>query len=191
MPPDEPRRVVRGVIGTARNTTKGNIMGMDVFGTSGNYFRRSVWGWRPLADFCIQFAPSITAACEHWHTNDGDGLDETGATALADVLDAALADGRAQSYVAIRDAEIAALPRKLCHICQGSGVRTDKVGRDAGQDTRVIDTPGHPRYRDTGWCNGCDGLGTVPSYDTFYRLDVTDIAEFAAFLRACGGFQIC
>lgn len=54
-------------------------MGMDVYGNhptgkTGEYFRNNVWWWRPLAVYCCQVAPDITAHCEHWQSNDSDGL---------------------------------------------------------------------------------------------------------------------
>ena len=55
-------------------------MGMDVYGRNpttkqGEYFRNNVWWWHPLADYCTSVAPDITAQCNSWHHNDGDGLD--------------------------------------------------------------------------------------------------------------------
>jgi hypothetical protein len=165
---------------------------MDVYGANpGTYFRRNVWGWHPLAEFCISLAPDITAACEQWHSNDGDGLDAAHSLALARELREALTDGRAAAYVATRDHALKALPDERCHICGGTGIRNDERGRQMGQDIRVIDEAGHPRHGQTGWCNGCDGRGAVRPWPTCYCLEVSDIAEFAAFLEACGGFEIC
>lgn len=165
-------------------------MEMDVYGTSGNYFRRNVWGWRPLADFCLWLAPQITAPCRHWHSNDGDGLDAGHAKRLSDAIVDAIADGRAASYIAARDAKLAALPTITCSQCGGSGVRCDDIGRKQGMTTRIIRQHGHARYGQTGWCNGCDGVGTTPSYDTWYTLTLDDVAEFASFLAESGGFKI-
>ena len=77
-------------------------MGMDVYGNApttkeGEYFRRNIWGWHPLAVVVQTLAPAITRPCVNWHSNDGDGLDAEGATKLADALEAAIADGRAGS----------------------------------------------------------------------------------------------
>jgi len=65
-------------------------MGMDVYGNAptqkeGEYFRNNIWWWHPLADYIELVAPDEAAACEHWHSNDGDGLD-TGIGA-ADLMD--------------------------------------------------------------------------------------------------------
>ena len=66
-------------------------MGFDIYGADpvteeGKYFRNNVWWWRPLANYCLEVAPDATAACTHWHSNDGAGLSAEGALALADAL---------------------------------------------------------------------------------------------------------
>lgn len=70
-------------------------MGMDVHGKNPRskqveYFRNNVWWWHPLADFCVKVAPEVCSACECWHSNDGDGLDNDGAIALSLSLQAAV-----------------------------------------------------------------------------------------------------
>ncbi len=74
--------------GSRVQPTKAHAMGMDVFGRepkneTGKYFRNNVWYWRPLAELCQGLAPEICKACRYWQSNDGDGLDEAGAEALA------------------------------------------------------------------------------------------------------------
>lgn len=179
-------------------------MGMDVFGKApsaavGEYFRRNVWGWRPLATAITELAPEIAARCTHWQSNDGDGLDSGDAVALADALQAALDDGRVQALIEIRDAMVRALPNETCRLCAGSGKREDTVGVQAGQPTRVceavtvvlhVEHP-HPRAGQVGWCNGCDGRGWNPNFERNYGLDADDVREFITFARASGGFEIC
>ena len=166
-------------------------MGMDVFGKTGNYFRRNVWGWHPLAGYIRDNFPEIAADCQYWHSNDGDGLDADGALALADAIDAAVADGGAARYIAERDAGLAALPNETCRQCSGSGVRTDSVGVSMKQPERRITADGHPRQGQVGWCNGCDGRGFNRPSETHYSIDIDDLREFSAFLRESGGFEIC
>jgi hypothetical protein len=48
----------------------------------------------------------------------------------------------------------------------------------------------HPRAGETGWCNGCDGLGKRRPMSTWYTLDMEDLTEWADFLEASGGFKI-
>lgn len=150
-------------------------MGMDLYGKKplnekGEYFRRNVWGWHPLATFVIDKEPEIAQSCEHWHTNDGDGLDGTASLRLAIRLVQRIEDGSAAEYVAARDKRLAEMPDIECDICNGTG----------------------RRMWDNGWreCNGCAGKGKKRPFETWYRLDVEDIREFSVFLSACGGFQI-
>jgi hypothetical protein len=125
-------------------------MGMDVYGNKpsskvGEYFRRNVWGWRPLADYALEVAPNVAGKCQYWHSNDGRGLGKTDSLALAKELRAALADGRAAKYVADRDVQIAAIPREPCQYCGGTGVRSDEVGKSNGFDKK------NDSRRTTGW----------------------------------------
>jgi hypothetical protein len=67
-------------------------MGFDVYGKAptareGEYFRRNVWGWPPLAYLVTTLCPDEAAACQRWYSNDGDGLDAAGAAALAAKLE--------------------------------------------------------------------------------------------------------
>jgi hypothetical protein len=73
-------------------------MGMDVYGMrpnseTGEYFRRNISGWPPLATLCEMAAPDVCKYCECWYSNDGDGLNERHATDLACILEKAINDG--------------------------------------------------------------------------------------------------
>jgi hypothetical protein len=157
-------------------------MGMDVFGKApvsetGSYFRRSVWGWHPLWDLCVDLVPYLGEAVQFGHSNDGDGLDAEGAAKLAQELGEKLADGTVERYCQTRDAAIAALPDEECRWCKGTGTRTDEVGVKFGYDVK-------------GWCNGCDGKGKVRPFSTSYTVNVQDVEEWVAFLADSGGFAI-
>lgn len=166
-------------------------MGMDVCGKSGAYFRRNIWGWRPLAECVRHIAPDTSRKCKHWFSNDGDGLNARQSKALAVILETALGDGTIAAYIAKRNARLATLTDETCITCHGTGVRDDVVGREQGMPQQIIETAGHPRHGETGWCNGCDGRGRTRPLATWYRLTEDDIREFAAFLRESEGFQIC
>ena len=63
-------------------------MGFDVYGNNpdsaqGTYLRRSIWNWHPLWDYCQSVAPSVTKKVANGHTNEGDGLNDDDALALA------------------------------------------------------------------------------------------------------------
>ena len=84
-------------------------MGMDVFGKAptsrtGEHFLNTIWWWHPLVRYCEDVAPEVTAACDQWRMNDGDGLDAERALMLAARLQEELDSGR----TALAAAELAA-----------------------------------------------------------------------------------
>lgn len=151
-------------------------MGMDVYGEKpkskvGTYFRRNVWGWRPLANYILEAAPgSIIDKCQYWHSNDGDGLPEEQAEELAEFLTGEIESGRAESYVEMRKACLESMPDSECEHCKGTGQRDDQYVK--------------------GKCNACQGLGKVRPFETWYDVTLEDIMEFRDFLAASGGFKI-
>lgn len=179
--------------------TMETTMGMDVYGRkptteAGEYFRRNMWGWRPLAEFVIEKAPEIARYCQHWHSNDGDGLNAAKSRELAGVLRRMVASGEAAEYVTLRDAKLKALPRETCECCDGTGIRTDAIGVEMKMPELIVSRKNgneqNPRLGQTGWCNGCGGWGSREPTAAWYRLDVNDLTEFAEFLEGCGGFKI-
>jgi hypothetical protein len=154
-------------------------MGMDVIGVkptseTGEYFRRNVWRWHPLAEYIMQVAPDTAAACEHWHTNDGAGLNRKASVELARILREEITSGRALKLVHRRNSILSNLPDEECWVCAGTGKRTEPPNVGAGE------LP----------CNGCEATGKVRPDETFFHLDLSDIEEFASFLENCGGFVI-
>jgi hypothetical protein len=176
-------------------------MGIDVFGNSptqesGQHFRRTWWRWRPMAELVCTLEPELTCGCASWQSNDGDGLDAATSIELGKALKASIASGRVRRLIKARDKALAGLPDEACDVCTGTGIRADHRGTEDGQPTRIIgpDTdakPDHPRYGQTGWCNGCNGRGHNPPSATHYHVTIADVREFANFLAACGGFEIC
>lgn len=157
-------------------------MGMDVYGKNpenetGRYFRASVWGWHPLAEYLVEVAPDLMAKVTYLHSNDGDGLDGDDSVTLATALHQALTSGHTAAYVEARDEAIAALPRPTCQFCEGTGTRSDEVGVRLG-------------YADRNWCNACDGKGDTLPWQASYSLNAAFVREFAAFARRSGGFEI-
>ena len=176
-------------------------MGIDVFGNNptaecGEHYRRNWWGWRPLADLVCTLEPELTSACMSWQDNDGDGLDTATSIELAKALKASIASGRARRLIKAREKTVSAMPNNPCQSCEGTGIRCDDVGQAHGFPNRMIGTdteatPKHPRYGQTGWCNGCNGRGHNPPSAAHYHVTIADVREFANFLAACGGFEIC
>jgi hypothetical protein len=79
-------------------------MGMDVYGNDptserGSYFRNNWWWWRPVAYYICEVAPDIASRCEHWQSNEGDGLEEEDCLELADFLQREIDSGRTAVWV--------------------------------------------------------------------------------------------
>jgi hypothetical protein len=155
-------------------------MGMDVYGTNpknqvGEYFRRNVWGWHPLWEYCQDTHPDIANKVEHGHSNDGDGLESADSIKLAKALKKDIRSGSAQKYIEGRDAILDALPDEDCEYCDEKGNR-----EWTENEVTVIKK-----------CNACSGSKKVRPFATWYQLELEDIKEFANFLENCGGFSIC
>lgn len=176
-------------------------MGMDIHGVkptseAGKYFRRNIWGWRPLAQCVTILCPKETALCKHWQSNDGDGLDGPGARDLAVALQDRIDVGDIRTYVKIRDDMLASLPNETCEWCGGTGTRRDSIGVASGQPECKIPADAkwmggaHPRAGQIGSCNACDGRGFNRPNLAAYPLEENDVTEFIEFLRDCGGFEI-
>jgi hypothetical protein len=158
-------------------------MGMDVYGKqpsadAGEYFRNTVWWWHPLWDYVLQLAPWVAAKAPLGHYNDGDGLDATDSARLAAILSEELDAGRTDDYATKYMNALNAIPDEACWLCRGTGVRSDKIGREAGMVER-------------GWCNGCGGKGHDRPHDACYPFSAENVAEFRDFVAASGGFEIC
>ncbi|MET4513736.1 hypothetical protein [Bradyrhizobium sp. I1.7.5] len=98
-------------------------------------------------DYCITVAPGICAACTHWHSNDGDGLDAAGALALADALENEISAKRTQDFERReRSAWEMAFPMEPCDICAGAGV--EMPGPQRGASDR------RERGIECEWCGG-------------------------------------
>jgi hypothetical protein len=172
-------------------------MGMDVMGHSpetetGEYFRANVWYWHPLWDYCMQVHPHLVGDNpEHGHYNDGYGLDAVSSKLLGEALGRDVAEGRARAYVDARNLELSKLERPTCIWCDGTGIRTDQIGVDAGMPDRELEVEmAILTGRTHGYCNGCRGEGKTDHNATLYVLDLETIDEFAQFLIDCGGFGI-
>lgn len=180
------------------DTTKKGVaqMGMDVYGNKpksevGEYFRRNVWGWRPLWQYVENQHSEIAELVQYAQSNDGDGLGARDSKKLANLLLEDYNSGAVAKYVAERNKFLSELPFDDCGLCENTGIRTDKIGVEAGMPTRELE----PDIaiivgRTKGTCNGCNGLGKKESFETSYYLEEDDIKEFAEFLMECGGFKI-
>lgn len=171
-------------------------MGMDVIGQNatdevGEYFRNTVWWWRPLWDYCVELSPET---CEEVDggMNDAAGLDASDASDLAIVLYNEINAGRTAAYERVYNQMIADLPRGECGYCDATGVRTDDVGVQTGMPTKELALEIQIiTGRTHGWCNACGGEGKVDDFRASYHFSVENVRDFADFLASCGGFAIC
>lgn len=169
---------------------------MDVYGKNpvsdaGEYFRNSVWMWRPLWDYCVDLAPDLCAGVSG-HFNDGDGLNEDDAAELAKRLLAELESGRTAEYEKAYYAVLSKIPREKCHYCDATGIRTDSVGVEMGMPTRELDAAvAIVVGRTHGTCNACGGEGLKDALETHYPFAVDNVRRFAEFVVESGGFSIC
>lgn len=136
----------------------------------GRWYQNSWWGWRPVAEYVLEHVSLPEKETEYWGSNDGQKVSAKSAVKIADYIDAALGSGELQTYVAERDAALAALPDEPCEYCKTTGTRHwDDGDRE---------------------CNVCHGNGKVRPVGTWYRLTVEEVKSFGAFCRKSGGFEI-
>ena len=175
-------------------------MGMDVYGVDpttedGAYFRRNVWGWRPLWTLveCIAEDVEFEAIADvSGHFNDGDGLGAIDAVRLGTILNESVENGKAQIWIDLFNKEKEEAPLEDCTICDATGIRTDQIGIESGWHEKAL-TPEIAEVvgREFGSCNGCEGRGKKEAFMTWYGVDLDDVKEFANFVTHSGGFEIC
>jgi hypothetical protein len=161
-------------------------MGMDVYGIKptskvGEYFRRNVWGWHPLWEYCLDLHPDIAGKVKNGHSNDGDGLGLVNAKKLAKKLDNDVKNGVAKKYIDDRNKRIADLSQQLCWLCEGKAT-LNKITLNAVDESSSTKT--------SNQCHVCNGTGFGDDWEKNYYLELEDIVEFSKFLEASGGFQI-
>ncbi len=83
-------------------------MGMDVTGASGNYFRASVWSWRPINVLCEELNQDKQLGLDlsYWGYNDGKGLNtQAECDALANAIEEHVKQGR-QKYIIVSHMQV-------------------------------------------------------------------------------------
>lgn len=174
-------------------------MGMDIYGNKaenekGEYFRNNVWWWRPLANYILAEHFEIASSCDtdEWHSNSGGGLDGEQSLLLAKALRNDLETGRVAEYERQYNEFLSTLVREHCHLCEGTGIRTDKIGVEMEMPTKAL-SPEMVSLtgRSHGTCNACGGVGTKENFNMSYPFTEDNVKEFTEFLTYCGGFRIC
>jgi hypothetical protein len=173
-------------------TQEDQLMGMDVYGKNpksdaGRYFRNNIWWWGPLWTYCCKVGPRVALKVESGFMNDGDGLGARDSKKLADILEGEVLSGRAQL---VEDEAKRRGKQESCPICSGTGrVGIPAQRRDPSRLVRAgkIDAP--PPEPTGKVCPQCEGKGSY--FTTTSPFSVENVKEFIAFLRDCGGFEIC
>jgi hypothetical protein len=83
-------------------------------------------------------------------------------------------------------------PVELGELTVGGWHCNDGYGLDAESSVRLADALDEMLISGEAeaWCDKCNGSGSIPNPETYYRLNLDAIREFSAFARASGGFQI-
>ena len=147
-------------------------MGFDLTGNKakskkGEYFRNNVWWWRPLAEY-VMLNCNVNDFAE-WGFNNGHLVEETEALDIADKLDELIASRETAKYAREYRAMLKKLPKEKCDLCNGTGVRNDKIVQ--------------------GKCNGCV-KGFRDNFAIHYPFSVENVRNFSKFCRDSGGFTI-
>lgn len=176
-------------------------MGMDVYGKNptteeGQYFRRNVWGWHPLWQYCEELHSDICNKVKNGHDNSGDGLGPVNSKKLSKRLSDDIISGRTAEYMQKRNDYLLSLSKEECRVCKGTKIASHSplisamIGIENASGAATMD-PFTSAIITNSTCNVCDDQGLVESFDKHYYLELQDIIDFSVFLNGCGGFSIC
>jgi hypothetical protein len=166
-------------------------MGMDVCGRhprteDGKIFDLNWASWEPLVTYMEHVAPEIVHRCTYWRSNDGDGLNEEDAIALADVLQAELDAGRTEGYFARRYGDARSRSVLLTHRPRfdDEAMRQQKMQQLKAECPDLDD--------DFLRTVGVENVQVVfdEEDDLLRTIGAENVRSFVAFLRECGGFSL-
>jgi hypothetical protein len=115
-----------------------DIVGKAPRNEAGECFRINNRGWYELTDLCFFAAPAICSQIDavHWSVNDGYGLDDPGALALADALEASLDSSVAKHRDALSGQRSAANREELLRFLRRSSCKVVPDWFDIGHADR-------------------------------------------------------
>ena len=176
---------------------------MDVFGKKptskvGEYFRNNVWWWHPLWDYCCMVAGNRLNSDLQMtgHDNSGSGLNGKDSKILAQMLQKEVDSGRTKDYEEKHQQSRKDAPDVPCTICGGTGKRemTKELADSSTTFSKALGIKDNKPEHEIGEefeCNACHGKGTEKPFWTHYPFSEDNVKEFIAFLKDCGGFEIC
>jgi hypothetical protein len=173
-------------------------MGFDIHGKSGNYFRNSVWSWKPLWEFVVKNSKDKLTVqdYEKGFFNDSHVITEGKAKLIAERLGKLLDAGSVRAYKIEYDKKISDMKDVNCDCCNGTGDREDMVFYEKKGKTVTKGTKGAVRVFKDDWakemngCNGCKGTGKVRPWQSRYPFTEGNVKEFADFCAKSKGFRI-
>ena len=167
-------------------------MGFDLYGVkpkskNGEYFRASVWGWRPIWEYvCTHHSDIVDSDIQkEGQTNSGYVVKSHIANKLADALHVALQDGTVSDFVE----EINERVRKAKEHNKKLEVHFQLLREEAIRITgdKNIAPVSYPSDLDQSW----KFLYSLTDRNESYSTDIEYIEEFQEFCKHSGGFSIC
>lgn len=157
----------------------------------GRVFVTSWWAWKPLALYITQTHEAFAEAFDE-ETSRPIGLEADRARALGEAIREALEGGLVEGFARqFQQFQADTYARVECSVCQGSGVRTDRLGKARGLDSITLDEfTSLVLGRSSGSCDSCRGEGLVDSPLMAYTFQPRVLENFATFLVECGGFEV-
>lgn len=147
----------------------------------GDYWRSNVWWWRTLWSYTCEVCEDVMTMShiDAGSYNDGVKIPKTTASRMVIKLKKAEKKGYHKKYEQDHKQWMEELPKEDCYCCDGTGIRNDKIGKEA----RIQD----PNYT----CNGCQGEGKKQNFMASYPFSWKVAIQFRKFIEQSGGFQIC
>ena len=152
----------------------------------GVYFRNNCWWWRPLANFIIEKCDWLTEEQkERLHDNSGFEFSQHEATTIADTLQKMVDDGTAAEREEVNKREMAVAEEWNKGIHAKQEELEKEVKKETG-DAKLVPYD-YPEPFKKKW----DDLQKSEDRRASYPFVEANVKRFIAFLRECGGFQVC
>ena len=189
--PNNPKKAVKPKLDWSKATEeeqKEHFKKVDEYQSQvvGDYFRSSVWSWRPLANYVIKYTNCVDEDdVARWNNNDGHKVSKEEAKEIANQLKYLIETKHTKEYA--DDYEKA---RKLA---EGYNKRVDKqldalqrsVEKKMGKDNVAPNDYSEEDKKE--W----DSLYEKKLWEANYPFSVSHVEEFAEFAENSGGFEIC
>jgi hypothetical protein len=152
----------------------------------GVYFRNNCWWWRPLAYFITEKCEWLTTEQkERLQDNSGFEFSQHEAMTIADTLQKMVDDGTAAEREEVNKREMAVAEEWNKGIHAKQEELEKEVKKETG-DAKLVPYD-YPEPFKKKW----DDLQKSEDRRASYPFVEANVKRFIAFLRECGGFQVC